>query len=226
MQPVIGCDAHKHFSVFVSVDQHGSLHDPCASIMTRSLLQLSAQLAGRQRNCSGGTGHWYWIVDAMEERHHPTWPTHLRQARMAEQQDRCARRQGLAILLRCGTLQRAGFHRRTARPARAAAHSHGAARSAHFAQAPHPRGIDRYGLQADAISDLFGTKGASILPASQSFANGDCAHDRAATEFIDQLEEKITAIELRIAEQLKASRRYDCYAQFRSRADPRSASLA
>jgi hypothetical protein len=28
MQPVIGCDAHKHFSVFVSVDQHGKASRP------------------------------------------------------------------------------------------------------------------------------------------------------------------------------------------------------
>ena len=28
MQPVIGCDAHKKFSVFVSVDQHGKPSRP------------------------------------------------------------------------------------------------------------------------------------------------------------------------------------------------------
>ena len=67
-------------------------------------------------------------------------------------------------------------------------------------------GIDRYGLQADAISDLFGTKGRIYLASILKALPTETAHMIALQlNSIDQLEEKITAIELRIAEQLKAS---------------------
>ncbi len=73
MQPVIGCDAHKHFSVFVSVDQHGKASRPVRVEHDRELYcsYLRSLPAGSEIALEA-TGHWYWIVDAMEETgHHP-----------------------------------------------------------------------------------------------------------------------------------------------------------
>lgn len=67
-------------------------------------------------------------------------------------------------------------------------------------------GIDRYGLQADAISDLFGKKGRAYIATALNALPPETARMIALQlNTIDQLEEKIAETEIRIAEQLRTS---------------------
>ncbi len=68
MQSFLGCDAHKHYSVFVAVDEHGQAsrsvrieHNVAAYRRYLDTLPDSTEIAIES------TGHWYWIVDLMEQ---------------------------------------------------------------------------------------------------------------------------------------------------------------
>jgi transposase len=67
-------------------------------------------------------------------------------------------------------------------------------------------GIDRYGLQADAITDLFGKKGRAYIAGALKLLPSETAQMIALQlDSIDQIEEKIATIQLRIDDQLEAS---------------------
>ena len=108
MQQYIGCDAHKKYSMFTSVDEQGKrgrivrvLHD---REQFREFLQ---QLPARSPIAVESSGHWYWLVDEMERAGHEP---HLANAGEAKRRMGKTNKtdkldaQGLAILLRNGTL--------------------------------------------------------------------------------------------------------------------------
>jgi transposase len=114
---------------------------------------------------------------------------------------------GLAILLRCGTLPESWIPPGELRDQRELLRTRMALRDLRTSLKHRIHaGIDRYGLQADAISDLFGTKGRIYLKSIMKALPPETAQMIALQlNSIDQLEEKIEAIERRIAEQLKSS---------------------
>ncbi|MGA9671262.1 MAG: IS110 family transposase [Terracidiphilus sp.] len=211
MQPVIGCDAHKHFSVFVSVDQHGKASRPVRVDHDRELYcEYLRTLPPGSEIALEATGHWYWIVDAMEEAgHHPHLANPFEaKRRMAKSNKTDALdAKGLAILLRCGTLPESWIPPGELRDQRELLRTRMALRDLRTSLKHRIHaGVDRYGLQADSISDLFGTKGRAYLADILKALPTETAHMIALQlNSIDQLEEKIAAIERRIAEQLKAS---------------------
>jgi transposase len=211
MQPVIGCDAHKHFSVFFSVDQQGKASRPVRVEHDHDLYcEYLRSLPAGSEIALEATGHWYWIVDAMEEAgHHPHLANPFEAKRRMAKSNKidALDAKGLAILLRCGTLPESwippGELRDQCELLRTRMALHDLRTSLkHRIHA----GIDCYGLQADAISDLFGTKGRAYLASILKTLPTETAHMIALQlNSIDQLEEKIAAIERRIAETLKAS---------------------
>ncbi len=108
MQPVIGCDAHKKFSVFVSVDEHGKASRPVRVDHDRDLYcKYLGTLPPGSEIALEATSHWYWIVDAIEQAgHHPHLANPFEaKRRMAKSNKTDALdAKGLAVLLRCGTL--------------------------------------------------------------------------------------------------------------------------
>ena len=67
MQQFIGCDAHKRFSVFVAVDEHGNATRPIRIEHRReAYAHFLNQLPPGSEIAVESTGHWYWLVDAME----------------------------------------------------------------------------------------------------------------------------------------------------------------
>ena len=78
MQSFLGCDAHKHYSVFVAVDERGKATPP---------VRIEHNVAAYQRYLDTlpngteiaieSTGNWYWIVDLMEQTGR-IWPTRRR----------------------------------------------------------------------------------------------------------------------------------------------------
>ncbi len=108
MKQYIGCDGHKQYSVFVAMDERGQAspahrveHEPQAFQAYLRRLPPGSPIALET------SGHWYWMVEAMEQAgHHPV----LVQARKAKllmglgnKTDKLDAK-GLATLLRNGTV--------------------------------------------------------------------------------------------------------------------------
>lgn len=108
MKQFIGCDAHKKFSVFASIDETGAYgrtvrvgHD--REVFRKYLQELPAgsEIALETSGC------YYWIVDEMEQAgHHPRLAHALTAKRRMEGRHKTNERdaRGLAMLLRNGTL--------------------------------------------------------------------------------------------------------------------------
>ncbi len=156
------------------------------------------------------TGHWYWIVDAMEGAcHHPHLANPFEaKRRMAKSNKTDALdAKGLAILLHCGTLPESWIppgdlrdHRELLRTRMALRDLRTSLKHRIYAA------VGRYGLHPESISDLFGVKGRAYLA---NILKALPQETSRMTEMqllsIDQLEEKIDLIEQRIADKLKTS---------------------
>lgn len=211
MQPVVGCDAHKKFSVFVSVDQHGKASRPVRVDHDRDLYcKYLGTLPPGSEIALEATGHWYWIVDAMEQAgHHPhlanPFETKRRMAKSNKTDALDAK--GLAVLLRCGTLPENWIPPGDLRDERELLRTRMALRDLRTSLKHRIyAAVDRYGLHPEAISDLFGAKGRAYLATILKTMPPETSQMTALQlHSIDQLEEKIEAIERRIAEKLKSS---------------------
>ena len=108
MKKYIGCDMHRKYSVFVTMDEHGGLSEP------RKVINDSLELDSYLKTVAEGTpvaveasGGWYWFVDRLEQA-----GLDVRLVNPLEAKKRMAGRHktdhrdaaGLAMLLRNGTL--------------------------------------------------------------------------------------------------------------------------
>jgi len=108
MKKYIGCDMHKKYSVFVTMDEHGHLSEP------RKVANDSLELDSYLKTVEEATpvaveasGSWYWFVDWLEQA-----GLDVRLVNPLEAKKRMAGRHktdprdaaGLAMLLRNGTL--------------------------------------------------------------------------------------------------------------------------
>jgi hypothetical protein len=60
MKPVIGCDAHKHYSVFVQINQEGKASTPVRVEHERERFrEYLCSLAAASDIAVEPTGHWY-----------------------------------------------------------------------------------------------------------------------------------------------------------------------
>lgn len=108
MEQFIGCDAHKQFSVFSSIDEKGIYgrtirvgHDRTVFRKFLQALPAASQIALETSGC------YYWIVDEMEAAgHHPRLAHALTAKRRMEGRNKtdALDARGLAMLLRNGTL--------------------------------------------------------------------------------------------------------------------------
>lgn len=68
LQSFIGCDAHRRYSVFVSVDENGKASKPTRVEHEGTALQeYPANLPAGVDIAAEATGSWYWLVDAIED---------------------------------------------------------------------------------------------------------------------------------------------------------------
>src|ERR1700688_1921224 len=68
MKQFIGCDVHKRYSVFVSMDEAGKASG--AVRVTHGDGELETYLSGLPAGTPVAvetTGHWYWLLDAIEK---------------------------------------------------------------------------------------------------------------------------------------------------------------
>ncbi len=206
MEQFIGCDAHKKFSIFVAVDEKGKASKPVRVEHTRESLRAYFQTLPAQSEIAiESMGSWYWIVDEMERAEHVPHLTNPLEAkkRMGKpnKMDTLDAR-GLAILLRNGTLPECWIPPRELRDQRELLRTRMALRDVRSGlKLRIYAALDRYGLHAEGISDLFGKAGREHL--ANSLGELPPETGRMVTtqlEAIDELTEKIEAVEQRIRE--------------------------
>jgi transposase len=108
MTKYFGCDAHKRYSIFTSVDEAGSSGPYVRVENDRSLFRgYLKKLPLRSQIALETVGNWYWMVDEMEKAGHIPLLTHAGKAKaMMGQLNKTDKldAKGLALLLRNGTL--------------------------------------------------------------------------------------------------------------------------
>jgi transposase len=116
MHHVIGCDVHKRYSVFVAIDHRGRLSKPDRVEHERETFRAYLQaLPPGSEIAVEATGHWYWIVDEMEQaghRPHLANPLEAKKRMGKPNKHDALDAGGLAILLRNGTLPESWIPRR------------------------------------------------------------------------------------------------------------------
>jgi transposase len=108
MTKYFGCDAHKRYSIFISVDDAGS-PDPYVRIENdRSLFRgYLKKVPLRSQITVETVGNWHWIVDEMDKAGHIPLLTNAGKAKATMGQINKTDKldaKGLALLLRNGTL--------------------------------------------------------------------------------------------------------------------------
>ena len=103
-----GCDAHKRYSLFSSIDAKG--HFGSSVRIENSRYQFSRFLCGLPEGSPvaiESVGNWYWMIDEIEKAGHVPLLVHARKAKLMMGQinktDKLDAR-GLALLMRNGTL--------------------------------------------------------------------------------------------------------------------------
>jgi transposase len=164
MKEYIGCDAHKKYSVFVTVNelgQHGAAvrveHDRERYRPYLASLPPGSEIAVE------ATGHWYWLADEIEAAGHHVHLTNAGEAKKrmggTHKTDQLDAR-GLGLLLRMGTLPEVWIPPAELRDQRALLRTRVSLVRMRTALKNRIHGaLDRYGLQSEGISDLFGKLG-------------------------------------------------------------------
>jgi len=110
MEQFIGCDAHKKFSLFVTMNERGEYGAAIrVSHEREAMREFLAGLPAGSKIALETSGSYYWLVDEMERAGHEPQLAHAFKAKRrmegrhkTDQKDA----QGLAMLLRNGTLPR------------------------------------------------------------------------------------------------------------------------
>jgi transposase len=108
MNKYFGCDAHKRYSVFVSMNDRGKSGVPVRVENNRALFrEFLRELPSRSPIAIESVGNWYWMIEEMEKAGHNPLLVHAAKAKLMMGQinktDKLDAR-GLALLLRNGTL--------------------------------------------------------------------------------------------------------------------------
>jgi transposase len=207
MKQFIGCDVHKKYSVFVSVDEKGK-----ASRAVRvehgdgELATYLSSLPEATPVAVETTGHWYWLLDEIEK---AGLEPHLAHALAAKRMMVGPNKtdpldaKGLAILLLHGTLPEVWVPNGDLRDLRGLLRSRLAVRRMGTALKNRiTAALGRYGLPKQFSGDLFGASPAAVeclrqsleeLPAQTRFATGQ------ELQLLRELEQKVNALAERIA---------------------------
>jgi len=168
MQEFLGCDSHKHYSVFVAVDERGRASKPVRIEHNVAAYRryLDTLPAGTEIAIES-TGNWYWIVDLMKQAGHRPHLANAFESKMhmgKTHKTDALDAKGLAILLRCGTLPESWIPPGELRDQRELIRTRMALRDLRTSlkHSIHSA-IDRYGLHSTGITDIFGVKGCAYI---------------------------------------------------------------
>jgi len=211
MKEYIGCDAHKKYSVFVAVDEQGHAARAVRVEHDREVFRkYLADLPEKSPIAVEATGHWYWIADAMEAAGHQVHLTNAGEAKKrmggTHKTDRLDAR-GLGMLLRNGTLPEVWIPPAELRDQRDLLRTRMALVAMRTALKNRIHGaLDRYGIQREGISDLFGGIGRKHLELCLEYLPEETRYttqQQAVT--LDQIDEQIEKLEARIERVIEPS---------------------
>jgi transposase len=210
MEQFIGCDAHKKFSVFASINERGE-YGPAQRVShaREEFRAYLAQLPPKSDIAIETSGCYYWIVDEMEGAGHVPHLAHALTAKRRMQgrqktNERDAR--GLAMLLRNGTLPEVWIPPAELRDQREMLRwrmslSH---QRAQIKNRIHGV-LQRYNIDIE-ISDLFGDRGRELLLGRREELPPYSQHSVVQQlELIDRLEDQIRECEQTVKEMLYPS---------------------
>lgn len=206
MKQYVGCDGHKQYSVFVAVDEAGRASPSQRVKHERTEFQdFLRSLPPGSPIALETSGHWYWMVDAMEQAGHQPILVHARKAKLlmglVNKTDKLDAK-GLATLLRNGTVPAVWIPPGALRDQRELPRlrmTFVRVRTAlknriHAAFA-------KYGIALSDVSDVFGAKGRQML--EQRLSRLPTETQRAVREelaLLDPLQDQIDDLEARIRE--------------------------
>ncbi len=209
MNNYIGCDAHKKYSIFTAISEHGEIypaqrveHD--LSTYRRFLITLPPY------SCIAieSTGNWYWMIAEMEAAGHRPFLVNPHKAKLligrANKTDKLDA-EGLARLALNGSLPVVWIPPGELRDQR---------------ELPRMRLVfvsvrtrlknrihatfAKYAITFDEVSDIFGTKGRRLLESAlQRLPPETRASVKEELRLLDQVEQSIKQAERRIAEVIK-----------------------
>ncbi len=200
----IGCDAHKKYSVFVSMNEQGQCDPPVRIEHTREVLRaFLAALPPGSPIAVETIGNWYWLVDEMERAGHRPKLAQAREAKRlmgkANKTDKLDAK-GLATLLRNGTLPEVWIPPSVLRDQRelprlrlTLGHTRTQLKNRIHAA------FAKYGISFPEVNDLFGGKGRLLLEQRLPELPAETQRSvRTELALLDQVADHLTVVEGRI----------------------------
>lgn len=203
MEEYIGCDSHRRYSVFVTVNERGEAGVPVR--VEHAHGELRKFLETLPRVAVEASGGWYWFVDALEQAGldpHLVNPLEAKKQLPGRNKTDKLDARGLATLLRVGTLPEVWIPPARLRDLRGLLRTRLAMRrQGTLLKNRIHAAISRYGLRDDAFADLFSGKARVAL---SGYVGRLPADTRFATtqewEMLNQINRHIERMEVRIRE--------------------------
>lgn len=211
MKQYIGCDGHKQYSVFVAVDEMGRASPAQRVKHERNAFQdYLRTLPPGSPIALETSGHWYWMVEAMEQAGHHPILVHARKAKLlmglSNKTDKLDA-QGLATLLRNGTVPAVWIAPGPLRDERELPRLR--MTFVRFRTALKNRihaAFAKYGVSLSDVSDVFGAKGRRLLEERLSQLPPETQRSvREELALLDPLQDQIDGLEVRIREVVRTT---------------------
>lgn len=206
MGDIIGCDAHKKYSMFVTMGKTGEAGRAMRVGHERKVFRAYVNgLPLGSRIAVETVGNWYWMIDEMERAGHEPLLTHARKAKMMMGQvnktDTLDAR-GLATLLKNGTLPSVWIPPRELRDQRELTRMRMALVGVRTMVKNRIHAtLAKYAIVIDEVSDMFGVKGRELVKArSQELPPETRRSVEQQLIVLDQMEAQIAEAEQRIQE--------------------------
>lgn len=204
MKQYIGCDGHKQFSVFVAVDELGRASPAQRVKHERTEFQdYLRSLPPGSPIALETSGHWYWMVEAMEQAGHEPILVHARKAKLLmgliNKNDKLDAK-GLATLLRNGTCPAVWIPPGALRDQRELPRLRMTfVRMRTALKNRIHAAFTKYGVSLSGASDVFGGKGRLLLEAHLPQLPSETQRAvRDELTLLDPLQDQIETLEQRI----------------------------
>ena len=209
MNHYIGCDAHKKYSIFMAISQHGEIY-PAQKVehdreKYRAFLHT---LPASSRIAVESTGNWYWMIEEMEAAGHIPSLVNPHKAKLMMGQINKTDKldaEGLAKLALNGTLPTVWIPPGELRDQRELPRMRMAMSQVRtkFKNRIHSA-FAKYGITFDEVSDIFGGKGRKLLEKSLVELPPETRLSvQEQLWLLDQVEQAINQAEQRIHQVIK-----------------------
>lgn len=211
MSKVFGCDAHKRYSVFDSMNERGQAGVAVRVENERGLFRrhLNGLPAG-SRIAIESVGNWYWMIEEMERAGHVPRLAHAAKAKLMMGQinktDKLDAR-GLALLLHNGTLPSVWIPPGELRDQRELPRMRmGLVRVRTMLKNRIHATLAKYALDIPEVSDIFGVTGRMLMKKRlEELPPFTRQSVETQLELLDQVEDHIRGCEKQIQEVVQAS---------------------